>query len=117
MAGICLALVFIFWLIPVSLVYVLALFATGVCWWMFCRVGTTTSVKDDMLLGLTGVGPLLKFIAELRPTYYQIDAASIFQAAVQQSVLVVVDRLCETQNIRPLAEAERKPVSREFMKK
>lgn len=115
--GIFVAIVFIFWLIPVSLVYAISLFLTGGLWWMYCRVATTTSFGSDFLLGLTGVGPLLKFFAELKPTYYQIDAALIFQSAVQESVLGVIDKLCERQNVRTLTELERKPTMREFMKK
>lgn len=117
LAGIFTGMIVLIWLIPVALIYMLALMATGGLWWWVSRVGTTTSFKDDFLLGLTGIGPIAKFFAELKPTYYQIDAALIFQSAVQEATLSVIDKLCEDQKIRLLEDSERKPVLREFMKK
>ena len=115
--GILTANIFLFWLIPIAMIYGIALTLSCILWWALSRVATTTSFKDDFLLGLTGVGPIAKFIAELKPTYYQIDSAIIFQSTVQAATLAVIDKLCEQQNARRLTEQERVPVLREFMKK
>ncbi len=110
-------MILLIWLIPVALVYMIALFIGGIVWSKLSRVTAVNSFKSDFLLGLTGIGPILKFFAELKPTYYQIDAAIIFQSLVQDATLAVIDRLCEQQNARRLTEQERAPVLRDFMKK
>jgi len=110
-------MIFLIWLIPVAVVYLFALFFGVAIWSKLSRVTAVNSFKSDFLLGLTGVGPILKFFAELKPTYYQIDAAIIFQSLVQDATLTVIDRLCEQQNARRLTEQERAPVLRDFMKK
>lgn len=117
LAGMIGAAMFLFWLPPVAIYYAFCLLVTGGAWWMYCRTVTATSIKDDLILGLTGIGPILKMRAESKPTYFQIDAAAVFQTAVQEAVMAVVDKLCQEQNLRPLAELERKPVAREFLKK
>jgi hypothetical protein len=89
----------------------------GAIWWVHFKTLTATSGGADFLLGLTGIGPFLRVRAEARPTYYQIDAAAIFQTVVQQRVMEIVDRLCSEQNVQPLGELERKPIAREFLKK
>lgn len=110
-------MILLIWLVPIAIVYAIALFIGCIVWWGLSRITAKVSFKDDFILGLTGVGPILKFFAELKPTYYQIDAAIIFQSLVQDATLTVIDRLCEQQNARRLTEQERAPVLRDFMKK
>lgn len=117
LAGILTGTIVLIWLIPVALIYMIALAASTSLWWWVSRAATTTSFKDDFLLGLTGIGPIAKFLAELKPTYYQIDSAIIFQSAVQEATLAVIDSLCEAGKVPLLSDAERKPILREFMKK
>lgn len=110
-------MIFFLWFPPLSIYFLFCLFVTGCVWWMYCRNAVTTSIKDDLILGLTGLGPILRMRAENKPTYYQIDAAAVYQSAVQEAVMAVIDGLCKEQNVRPLADLERKPIAREFLKK
>lgn len=48
------------------------------------------------------------------PTYYRMDTMFMFQKAVHNAVLEVIDQLTTAKGIRALSEAERKPVMREF---
>lgn len=47
-------------------------------------------------------------------TYYRIDTAIMFRDAVHNAVLEVIDELTESQGLRALSEAERKPVLKRF---
>ena len=47
-------------------------------------------------------------------TYYKIDSASMFQGAVQSSVMEVLDSLTNAQGLDPIPDAERRPVMREL---
>ena len=48
------------------------------------------------------------------PTYYAIDTALMFQEAVHNAVLEVIDCMTANKGIRALTEAERKPVMKRF---
>lgn len=116
LAGIMVMMIPMIILFPIAVLYFLFLMWSGYIWWLFCRTAVTTSSGTDFLLGLTGAGPILVFMAERRPTYYQIDAAAVFQTVVQEAVSEVIDGLCTAQNLRPLTELERKPSAIEFRK-
>lgn len=102
---------------PIAIAGLLLLIAFAPAWWIYSREMKTTSTGQDILLGMTLLGPPMLLWAERKPTYYQLDTAAIFQSAVQEAVMAVVDQFCEAQNLRPLSELERKPVIREFGKR
>jgi len=68
---------------------------------------------DDALVAMPFLGPLYERI--FRPeTYYKMDTALMFQEAIRNSVLEVVDGLTSAKGVRALTELERKPILREF---
>jgi len=71
---------------------------------------------DDALVAMPVLGPLYERI--FRPeTYYKIDTALMFQQAIHNAVLEVVDQITSAKGVRALSELERKPILREFAKK
>jgi hypothetical protein len=46
-------------------------------------------------------------------TYYKVDSALLFQSAVHECVLHVLDRMIADQGLEPLVDSARKPVMRE----
>jgi hypothetical protein len=48
------------------------------------------------------------------PTYYSIDTALMFQEAVHNAVLEVVDGMTSSRGLRALTEAQRKPIMKRF---
>jgi hypothetical protein len=78
------------------------------------RMGTQQA--DDVILMLPWIGWLYERL--FRPiTYYRIDTSDMFQTAVRQTVMGVIDRVTEAKGIRALTELERKPVMRDFFRK
>jgi hypothetical protein len=54
----------------------------------------------------------------LRPmTYYRIDLALMYEAAIHQAVLQVLDELTEAQKLPRLPDSDRKPIMRDFYKR
>ena len=53
----------------------------------------------------------------LPPTYYRLDSASMFQAAVNQAVQEVIDQMATAKGLRTLTELERKPILRDFFQR
>lgn len=47
-------------------------------------------------------------------TYYRIDSIEMFQQAVHNAVLEVIDAMTTEKGIRALTESERKPIMREY---
>ncbi len=82
-------------------------FGTGffVSWWL--------GEPQGCFQALPIVGP---FFAR-RATYYRIDTALMFQSAVHDAVLEVVDELTSAKGLRALSELERKPILREFFQR
>jgi hypothetical protein len=71
---------------------------------------------DDFILQLPLIGPLYeRFFHPV--TYYRIDTSQMFQQAVQEAVMGVVDQVTAAGGIRALTELERKPMMRDFFKK
>jgi hypothetical protein len=61
--------------------------------------------------------PLIGWLIDrlfLPPTYYRIDSASMFRAAINQAVQEVVDQMRDAKGLRALTELERKPILRDF---
>ena len=54
----------------------------------------------------------------LRPvTYYRIDLACMYQAAVHAAVTQVIDEMTQEQKLPRMTEAERKPILRDYYKR
>ena len=69
---------------------------------------------DDRYLRAT---PLLGtlYVRLFRPgTYYRLDSIEMFQQAVHNAVLEVVDAMTTEKGLRALSESERKPIMRQF---
>jgi hypothetical protein len=47
-------------------------------------------------------------------TYYRIDTTLMFQKAIHNAVLEVIDEMTTAKGLRALGEHDRKPVMREF---
>lgn len=69
---------------------------------------------DYYLMMLPWVSPVYERF--FRPvTYYKIDTALMFQAAVDGAVQEVVDDIMKAKGLRALSELERKPIMRDFL--
>jgi hypothetical protein len=80
-----------------------------VSWW-FAEV---PSLFWRLVAAIPIVGGLI--VELLKPeTYYKLDTEEMFQKAVHDAVLQVVDDLCCAKNLRPLTDSERAPKMREF---
>ncbi len=94
----------------------LAMFvAVVIVGWLFARglVGLVFGGSEERVLAM----PVLGYMYEIlfRPhSYYKVDAALMFQAAVHAAVLEAIDLLTEAKGIRKLSELERKPVFRDL---
>jgi hypothetical protein len=75
---------------------------------------------DGCIVQLFSPFPILSAVARalVRPwTYYRVDTVTMFNTAVHQAVLEVVDTITSSaQGVRRLLESERKPVLKEFFK-
>ena len=70
-------------------------------------------IDDSAVVMLPFIGFL--YLRLFKPaTYYRIDTMLMFQKAVHNSVLEVVDTMTAEKGLRALSEAERKPTMREF---
>ena len=79
-----------------------------VSWWLYNAPGCLTSLLGAFGL-LPGVGVLGR-----APTFYEADTTLMFQEAVHDAVLEVVDELTASQGLRRLSGIQRKPVMREL---
>jgi hypothetical protein len=74
---------------------------------------STGDFDDEIIVALPLLGTLYLWL--FRPaTYYRIDSMTMFQKAVHNSVLEVIDAMTAEKGIRALSEADRKPTMREF---
>jgi len=68
---------------------------------------------DRVVRALPLIGALYNWL--FKPdTYYRIDSMKMFQTAVHNAVLEVIDAMTAEKGLRALSESERKPVMREF---
>lgn len=71
------------------------------------------SFDDGYVRALPLIGSL--YVRLFKPgTYYRIDTMLMFQKAVHNAVLEVIDSMTATQGLRALSETDRKPVLRDF---
>ena len=71
------------------------------------------SLNDDFIRVLPLIGPLYEWLFK-SATYYRIDTMLMFQKAVHNAVLEVIDEVTTAKGLRALGEGDRKPVMREF---
>lgn len=72
--------------------------------------------NDDIVCALPLVGGLYRRL--FKPTtYFSMDTAAMYQKAVHNAVLEVLETMTNEKGIRALTETERKPVMREFYRK
>ena len=50
------------------------------------------------------------------PTFYKLDTALMFQEAVHNAVLEVIDGMTSAKGLRALSDLERKPILKAFAK-
>jgi hypothetical protein len=68
---------------------------------------------DDFIRVLPLIGPLYSWL--FKPaTFYRIDTMEMYQKAVHNAVLEVLDSMTAAHGLRVLSESERKPIMREF---
>jgi hypothetical protein len=66
-------------------------------------------ISDDLIRVLPLIGPLYVWL--FKPaTYYRIDTMLMFQKAVHNAVLDVLDEITKESGIRALSDLERKPI-------
>jgi len=69
--------------------------------------------NDKIIQALPLLGSLYVWL--FKPaTFYRIDTMEMFQTAVHNAVLEVIDTMTAEKGIRALSESDRKPVMREF---
>lgn len=71
---------------------------------------------DDFIMVLPIIGSLYaRFFNPI--TYYRLDTSQMYQQAVHNAVMEVVDQMTQGRGLRPFTELERKPIMRDFFKK
>lgn len=74
------------------------------------------SVDEGVVRSIPVIGTL--YVWMFKPgSYYRIDTLEMFQKAVHNAVLEVIDSMTAEKGIRALVENERKPIMREFYSK
>ncbi len=68
------------------------------------------------LLVISGLGPLFERFF-LPSTYYRKDTETMFRELVHTAVVTTVEQLREAKGLKCLSEQERKPISRDLLKR
>jgi len=77
-------------------------------WFVGAFIAPGQEQVDDFMLDLPFLGPLYNWV--FKPiTYYKQDTAEMFQTAVHQSVLEVIDAIIKEKGIRALSEESASP--------
>jgi len=92
------------WLLAVILVAVITGIGLAIKlpWWLPLGIGLT-------IVGLWKLS--------LRPTYYRLDTALMFQDSVHSAVLEVIGQATEGKGLRTLSEVEKKPIMSDLFKR
>jgi hypothetical protein len=69
--------------------------------------------NDKLVQSLPLVGVLYEWLFKPQ-TFYRLDTMAMFQKAVHSAVLEVIDTMTTEKGVRALADADRKPIMREF---
>ena len=80
-------------------------------------VAHETAKQEDFNDDIIRVIPILStlYLWLFKPgTYYRIDSMEMFQKAVHNAVLEVVDQMTTEKGLRALADEQRKPVMTQF---
>ena len=81
--------------------------------WIASVMAEDGAFDDEVVVAIPLIGTL--YLKLFKPsTYYRIDSMLMFQKAVHNAVLEVVDGLTAEKGLRALGEADRKPIMREF---
>lgn len=84
-----------------------SLFGNGffISWWL----GESLTPGLQLINAIPFIGPLL--VKTFNPeTLYKVDVQTMFQEAIHNSVLEVLDEKTSVQGLRALTESERKPI-------
>lgn len=79
--------------------------------WLIGNTGCLTALARIPLLGVP-IRLLLR-----RRTFYSIDTALMFQESMHEVLMAQVDALTKAHNLRPLDEAQRKPILSKFYRR
>ena len=97
--------------------FFLFFFAVAAIFIVFRSIASRGSQDLNLkILGTPIIGPVYEIL--FRPiTYYKLDTESMFQAAIHNSVMEVVDEITKAKGLRLLSEIERKPILKEFFQR
>ena len=93
-----------FWLIGIIIVVLIEIIGLAIRlpWWLPLGIGLTIVVLWRL---------------SLRPTYYRLDTALMFQDSVHSAVLEVIDQVTEGKGLKILSETEKKPIMSDLFKR
>jgi len=93
-----------FWLFAIIIVVLIETIGLAIRlpWWLPLGIGLTIVVLWRL---------------SLRPTYYRLDTALMFQDSVHSAVLEVIDQVTEGKGIKMLSELEKKPILSDLFKR
>lgn len=119
------ALMLLGMLIAASWLLFTAGFVLGTIFMVMIAIGGTIGLEQMVRAGTMDEGvvrsvPLLGtlYLWMFKPaSYYRIDTMEMFQKAVHNAVLEVIDTMTTEKGIRALSENDRKPIMREFYSK
>jgi hypothetical protein len=80
-------------------------------WWLSVRRNILVELLLRIPFGWLLCRPFLR-----DPSFYEIDTATVYQDTVHGAVLEIVEDLTKVSGVRPMTEAERKPILRGFLK-
>ena len=90
-----------------------ALGVPAVLWFLGNAVRSGAIQGESTLLAMPMIGPIYEWVFAPE-TYYAMDTALMFQDAIHNAVLEIVDGMTAQKGVRSLTEAERKPVMKRF---
>lgn len=95
-----------------SLVYDLCAAPFGGTFFVSSWLAQKPSKALDALASTPLIGGVVRTLIRLFDpiTYFKLDAARMFQGAVHEAVLEVIDQMTSVQGIAPLTELQRRPV-------
>ena len=64
---------------------------------------------ENFLLGLTIIGAIWERYFR-RLTYFELDTAAMFQKAVHEAMLEVIDGITQAKGLRPMTKRQRRPI-------
>jgi len=91
---------------------VLVLIVLGV--FALASTSTTAGTDDDRLLRALPILGSLYVQLFKKETYYRIDTMIMFQKAVHNAVMEVIDSMTTNKGVRALSETDRRPIMKEF---